>query len=173
MNILHWQEDSLPLRHHWFLNTIYKALKNNCITKFPDGLLVRIPGFHCHGLGSVAGQGTEILKIAWHSQKMKKKNNTYAMCSVAQLCSILCDPMDWSTPGSSVHGNFQARILERVSISSSKGSFWPCVPSVSCTGRWILYPWVTQNIIRNKCNKKCPRPLHCKRVKHDWEKLRI
>ena len=39
---------------------------------------------------------------------------------VAQLCPTLCDPMDCSPPGSSVHGIFQAWILERVAISFSK-----------------------------------------------------
>ena len=39
-----------------------------------------------------------------------------------QLCLTLCDPMDYSSPGSFVHGIFQARILEWVAISSSKGS---------------------------------------------------
>ena len=50
---------------------------------------------------------------------------------VAQLCPTLAsprtvsdplDPMDCSLPGSSVHGIFQARILERVAISFSRGS---------------------------------------------------
>ena len=41
---------------------------------------------------------------------------------VAQLCLTLCDPMDCSPPGSSVHGILQARMLEYVAISSSKGS---------------------------------------------------
>ena len=36
---------------------------------------------------------------------------------VARLCLTLCDPMDCSLPGSSIHGVFQARILERVAIS--------------------------------------------------------
>ena len=44
---------------------------------------------------------------------------------VAQLCLTLCDPMDWSPPGSSVHGILQARILEWVAISFSRGSSWP------------------------------------------------
>ena len=35
---------------------------------------------------------------------------------VAQSCLTLCDPMDCSPPGSSVHGILQARILERVAI---------------------------------------------------------
>ena len=46
-----------------------------------------------------------------------------AMCSVAQMCLTLCDPMDCSPPGSSVHEIFLARILEWVAISSSRGSF--------------------------------------------------
>ena len=41
---------------------------------------------------------------------------------VAQLCMTLCDPMDCSLPGSSVHGIFQARILEWVAISFSRRS---------------------------------------------------
>ena len=42
---------------------------------------------------------------------------------VAQLCPTLYDPMDCSLPGSSVHGIFQARVLEWVAISFSRGSF--------------------------------------------------
>ena len=41
---------------------------------------------------------------------------------VAQLCPTLCNPMDCSLPGSSVHGIFQARILEWVAICLSRGS---------------------------------------------------
>ena len=44
---------------------------------------------------------------------------------VAQLCPTLCDPMDCSLPGSSVHGIFQARELEWVAISFSRGSLRP------------------------------------------------
>ena len=39
-----------------------------------------------------------------------------------QSCTIFCYPMDYSLPGSSVHGIFQARELEWVAISSSRGS---------------------------------------------------
>ena len=53
--------------------------------------------------------------------------------------------MDCSSPGSSVQGISQARILEWVAISFSRGSFqpknWTCT---SCIGRWILYPWSHQ-----------------------------
>ena len=42
--------------------------------------------------------------------------------TVAQSCLTLCDPTDYSPPGSSVHGILQARILEWVAIPSSRGS---------------------------------------------------
>ena len=44
---------------------------------------------------------------------------------VAQSCPTLCDPMDCSPPGSSVHGILQARVLEWVAISFSRGSSRP------------------------------------------------
>ena len=43
---------------------------------------------------------------------------------VTQSCPTLCDPMDCSPPGSSVHGILQARILEWFSISFSRGFSW-------------------------------------------------
>ena len=55
--------------------------------------------------------------------------------------------MNCSAPGSSVHGIFQASMLEWVGIYSSKGSFWPRdqtgVSSVFCIGRQIPYHWAT------------------------------
>ena len=44
---------------------------------------------------------------------------------VAQLSPTLCDPMDCSPPGSSIHGILQARVLEWVAISFSRGSSQP------------------------------------------------
>ena len=44
---------------------------------------------------------------------------------VSQSCPTLCDPMDCSLPGSSVHGIFQARVLEWAAISFSRGSSQP------------------------------------------------
>ena len=65
----------------------------------------------------------------------------------AQLYLTLCDPVDYSLSGSSVHEISQARILEWVAISSSRGSLWlrnsTFVSCVSCIGRWILYHWAT------------------------------
>ena len=47
------------------------------------------------------------------------------MCVHAQACLTLCDPVDCSPPGFSVHGILQARVLEWVAISSSRGSSDP------------------------------------------------
>ena len=44
---------------------------------------------------------------------------------VAQSCLTLCDPMDYSLPGSAVHGIFQAIVLEWIAISFSSGSSNP------------------------------------------------
>jgi len=54
--------------------------------------------------------------------------------------SVVSDPVDCSPLGSSVHGTLQARLLEQVAISSSRGSSWPRDPTyVSCVGRQILH----------------------------------
>ena len=59
------------------------------------------------------------------------------VCVCAQLCPTLCDHIDCSLPGSSVFGTFQARILEGIAISFSRGSSRPRdqsrVSHVSCT----------------------------------------
>ena len=58
----------------------------------------------------------------------------------AQSCQTLCNPMGCSLPGSSVHGVLQARILEWVAISFSRGPYWPRDQTqMSCIGRQILY----------------------------------
>ena len=53
------------------------------------------------------------------------------MCLVTQSCPTLCDPMNRSPPGSSVHGILQARILEWVAISISS-------PKVQCVSNYIV-----------------------------------
>ena len=60
-----------------------------------------------------------------------------------QSCLTLCRPIDYSPPGSSIHGILQTRILEWAVMPPSKGSSWPRdqtrVSSVSCIGRQVLY----------------------------------
>ena len=59
--------------------------------------------------------------------------------SIIQSCPILCNSMDCSLPGSSVHGILQARILEWVAILFFRGSSQPRDRTqVSCTaGRFF------------------------------------
>ena len=62
--------------------------------------------------------------------------------SVTQSCPTLCDPMDCSPPGSSVHRILQARILEWVAIRFTRGSSWPRNRTwVSCIAGSFLTDW--------------------------------
>ena len=90
-----------------------------------------------------------------------------------QSCLTLCNPMDCSPPGSSVHGTFLAKILEQVAISYSRGSAWPRdqihVSCVFCIGRQIVYHCTSWEAMwrKGKCdNSTCRWPpdrelLHC------------
>ena len=64
---------------------------------------------------------------------------------IAQLCLTFCDPVDCSQPGSSIHGILQARILEWVAISFSRGSSQPRDwTRVSCIAGRQFNLWVTR-----------------------------
>ena len=68
---------------------------------------------------------------------------------VKQSCANLCDPMDWSPPGSSVHGISQAIILEWVSISSYRGSSQPRDQTrVSCIAGGFFPVWATREALQ-------------------------
>ena len=72
-----------------------------------------------------------------------KSSQCTALCLVTQSCLTLCDPMDCSPPGSSVHGILQSRILEWVAMPSSMGSSQPRdrthVSYISCISRCVIY----------------------------------
>ena len=69
----------------------------------------------------------------------------YILVLVIQSCPTLCDPMDCSLSGSSVHGILQARILERVSMPSSRGSSQPGDWTwVSCITSKFFTIWATR-----------------------------
>ena len=69
----------------------------------------------------------------------------WSLSEVAQSCPTLCDTMDCSPSGFSIHGIFQARVLEWVSISFSSGSSWPrdqtrisCIAGRRFIPRWLI-----------------------------------
>ena len=62
-------------------------------------------------------------------QHMKVKSES----EVAQSCQTLCNPMDCSLPGPSIHGIFQAKVVEWVAMSFSTGEIYlPLTPTVLC-----------------------------------------
>ena len=62
------------------------------------------------------------LRLKKDNERAGLKRTSVCACSLAQLCPILCNPIDCSPPGSSVHGILQARILEWVAIPFLRGS---------------------------------------------------
>ena len=106
--------------------------------------------FQCSSTSFLSHKGKNTLSLYWFRSWhiWLKKNLPYLDWHildvfVAQSLShvwLLCDPMD-----SYIHGTFQARILERVAISFSRGSFWPRDQThFSCIARQILYHWATR-----------------------------
>ena len=65
------------------------------------------------------------------------------VCAQSLSCVRLCNPMNHCPPDFSVHGILQARILEWVAISSSRGSSWPRdrihISYVSCLSRQVFF----------------------------------
>ena len=76
-----------------------------------------------------------------------------ALCIVTQSCLTLCNPVKCRPSGSSIHGILQARILEWVATSFSRGSFrangWTHISCISFIGRWVLDPWATWKPVVN------------------------
>ena len=98
---------------------------------------------------------------------------------VAQSCPTLCDPIECSLPGSSVHGILQARILEWVAILFSRGSSQPrdwthdsCIAGGFFTvwAIYYLYLKTTQMAINSRVDKYIVAYVvgHCKRNKNEW-----
>ena len=95
-----------------------------------------------HSLGSSARLSLSS-PVALHSSPSPHA----VLCWVAPLCLPLCNSMDYSLPGSSIHVILQARTLEWVATSFSRGSSrprdWTHISCVSCTARRVLHHCVT------------------------------
>ena len=127
-----------------------------------------------------------LITVVWFSDSpnyniLKVKVNVL----VAQSCLTLCDSMDYSLLGSSIHGIFQARILEWVAISFSRRSSWPrdwtLVCCVSCiVGRHFTI-WATREVLTNTEQNKTWNlwpstdhtlsPQYC-RASLEWQEVR-
>ena len=82
-------------------------------------------------------------------------NASYTESEVAQSCPTLCNPMDCSLPGSTIHGIFQARILEWVAISFSRRSSQPRDwTQVSHTVGRCFTVWATREVYTEAFDKR-------------------
>ena len=87
----------------------------------------------------------------WRCNKIKRKKES----EDAQLCLTLCDPMDCRLPGSSVHGIFQARVLEWVTISFSRESSRPRDQTcVSCIAGRRFTIWATREALTTRWKRR-------------------
>ena len=76
---------------------------------------------------------------------------------VTELCLTLCDPVDYSLPEPSVHGTLQARILESVAESFTRGSFDPGIePRSLALASGLSAYWVTREaLVIVQASAKC------------------
>ena len=133
LSLLHWQADSLALSHQRRLGigilsemeqdqySVLRTVVDNCselFTSWKRGTVLLFWGLlRRNGLSQSIWQGLN------DGEKESESE-------IAQSCPTLCSPMDCSLPGFSVHGIFQARVLEWVAISFSRGSSWPRSPAL-------------------------------------------
>ena len=95
----------------WERFCVYKGLKDS------SGLMQRVTV-----AGGGLGVGSEQFSFCSEPKPLKGLQRKGKESEVVQSCPTLCDPMDCSLPGSSVHGIFQAIVLEWIAISFSRGS---------------------------------------------------
>ena len=110
-----WRADAV---HHALFPVIRKKIR---IFKRPYFLFIFLAVRTACGI-LLPGPGMKPAPPAVKAPSLKHR--TYQSESeVTQSCPTLCDPMDCSLPGSSVHGIFQARVLEWVAISFSRRTY--------------------------------------------------
>ena len=108
--------------------------------------------FECgsRSVGVGRHQGQTLGKVEGKSQRgMLAVNSSESESEVTQLCPTPCNTMDYSLPGSSIHGIFQARILEWVAIFFSRRSSQPRDwTRVSCTVGRHFTIWASRQVLR-------------------------
>ena len=106
---------------------------------------LRAPPSYPNHLPKGLPPNTITLRLSFEQMNLVSEWVSEWVIEAAQLCPTLCDPMDCSPPGSSVHGILQARILEWVTIPFSRGSSQPRNRTqVSCIGGRRCNLWATR-----------------------------
>ena len=108
----------------------------------------------CQWVAMIYSIITSVLVLIYPSFEHHGLACCFCCCLVTRSCLTLSDPMNCSPPVSSVHGTFQAKILEQVAIIFSRGSSWPRdqthISWVSCTAKRILHHWGNINILSSE-----------------------
>ena len=137
-----------PLINHGFLHVKFFELKSS-LTYFPMDLSSYLS----------TGRRWEVAAELWYRDVplgsfLNGKVRSGQQCESpraaigAAMCPTLCDPMDCSLPGSPVHGILQARVLEWVAISFSRGSSQPRDRTqVSCIAGRRFTVWATREAV--------------------------
>ena len=122
-------------------------------TEFPFGMMRKF----WRWMMVIVVQQSECTECHWTVHLKMNELVCVCMCVlVAQSCLTICDPMDSSPPGSSVHGILQARILEWVAISFCRGPSWPRDWTwVFCIAGRFFTVWTIE--YRNKYRKCIPQ----------------
>ena len=132
---LHFHINASPESTDLWLTTPFIRVcihRNNCwATDFPHHIKINSSQLH---------------PILFVSLFIKNRMHYVVLCWVTQSCLTLCDPIDCSLPGSSVHWILQARILEWVAISFSRESSQPRNRTrVSCIAGTFFTSWDTRD----------------------------
>ena len=149
------QRASGPFRDQWPLLAIFSVVK---VPRLPEARVGKSDrsmenstlqadggrwASQCWQQGARSVSACVLISVSFFWIAVKYMSHIHCLaCMRAQLCPTLCDPMDCSLPGSSVHGTILSGILEWAAISSSRGSSRPRdgarASCASCTGGWIL-----------------------------------
>ena len=99
-----------------------------------------------YSLRTMKNSSTGSIRVKWkYLEESVIADVFFLLCSVAKLCLTLFSTPWTESGGFSVHGISQARILQWVTISFSRGSSSPRGQThISCIGRQILYHWATR-----------------------------
>ena len=156
-----WESDTTERLHfHFSLSCIGEwhgnPLQCSCLENSRDG------GAWWAAVYGVTQSRTQLKRLS--SSNRYTRTHTYAR-SGSQSCPTLCDPLDCGPPGFSVHGIFLARILEWISISSSREYSWPrdwtCISCVSCiAGRCFTHWAIGENVAQNKVGVQPGQDAH-------------
>ena len=117
-----------------------------------SGITVTLSALDSSVENSLPLRQTEVLgEVSTENTRLSSSDEPWFLKQIVveslSFVRLFSDPMDYSLPGSSVHGISQARTLEWVAISFSRGSFPPRDQThVSCVDRWVLYQQATGNI---------------------------